>query len=59
MIPRFSGIIKGPYQCFYMSLSFVNIGNINPTHFPQNSFICEILCLFRFCPYSINVTEST
>ncbi len=52
---------KGPYHCYYMSLSIVNFGHkhyINPTHFFQNSFIYQILCLFTFCPYSINVTES-
>ncbi len=38
------------------SLSFVNIGHIgemNPMHFSH-----KILCLFTFCPYSINVTET-
>ncbi len=54
-------MLKGPYQCYCMSLSFVNIshiGYINPTHSSQNSFLCEILCLFTFCPCSVNVTES-
>ncbi len=53
---------KGPSQCYYMSLSFVNIDNIgciNFKHFSQSSFICETLCSFTFCVYSINVTEST
>ncbi len=34
-------------------------GYINPTHFPQNSFIYEISCQFTFCPDSINVLESS
>ncbi len=45
-----------------MSLSFVNvglIGYINPTHFSQHSLVCEIRFLFTFCPYTINVTESS
>ncbi len=45
---------------FYMSLSFVNIGNIgdiNPAHFPQNSFKYDLWCLFTCFPSSINVTE--
>ncbi len=54
--------LKGPHQCYYMSLSFVNTGHVgykNPKYFSQNSFICELSCLFTFCPYSINVTENT
>ncbi len=55
--------VKGPNQCSYMSLSFVNIGHIgytSPTHFSQSSFICEIIdiCLFKFCPCSVKVTEN-
>ncbi len=53
---------KGPYQCDYMPLSFVNIahiGYINPVHFPQSSFFYEILRLFTFCSFSINVIERT
>ncbi len=49
---------KGPYQCHYMSLSFVNtghIGYINPMPFSP----IEILCLFTFYLHSINTTEST
>ncbi len=48
-------------QCYYMLLSAVNISHtgINPSHFSQNSFIHEILRLFTFCPYSVNVTENT
>ncbi len=47
-----------------LSLTFVNIvhiGYINPTHFSQkmHGFIYETSCLFTFCPYSINVTETT
>ncbi len=45
-----------------MSLSVVNIshtGYTNPAHFSQKSFNYEIWCLFTFCPYSINVIEST
>ncbi len=52
--------LKEPYQCYF--LPFVIIGHIgyrNLAHFSQNIFISEILCLFTFCPYSINVTEST
>ncbi len=44
-------LIKGPYRCYYKSLSFVSIGHtsyINLIHFPQNSFIYEISCLFTF-----------
>ncbi len=33
--------------------------NINPVHFSQNGFICEILCLSTCRPRSINVAEST
>ncbi len=57
-----SVFLKGPYQCFYMSLSFVNIGHIcyiNPTHFSRNGFFHDISCLFTFCPDSINATSST
>ncbi len=52
----------GPHQCYYMSLFFVNIsyiGYINPNHFYQNSFICEIWCLFTFSSYSLNITKNT
>ncbi len=54
--------MKGPYQCYYMSLYFVIFdftGYMNTTHFSQNSFINEILRLFTFCPYSKSITEST
>ncbi len=54
--------VKGPYRCYYMSLFIVSIchlGYVNPTHFSQRSFIYEISCLFIFCLYSINSTEST
>ncbi len=49
------------HQCHYMLLSLVNIfhiGYINPAHFSPNRFICEFWCLFTFCPYLMNVTES-
>ncbi len=36
-----------------------HIYDTNPMHFPQNSFLYDILCLFTFCPYWINVMEST
>ncbi len=36
-----------------------HIGCINPIPYSQNSFIYEILCLFAFCLYLINITEST
>ncbi len=55
-------LLKGPYQCSYMSFSVVNtdhIGHINPAHFSPSNFIYEIWCFFTFCPYSINVTESS
>ncbi len=45
-----------------MSLSFVNIshiGYINPTHLSKNSFFYEILCLFIFRAYSVNIAERT
>ncbi len=45
-----------------MSLSFLNINDasyINPTCFSQECFIYKILCSFTFCPYTINVTESS
>ncbi len=54
--------LKGASQRSYTPLSFINFGHIgdtNPAHFPQNSFIYAIWCLFTFCPYSINVTESS
>ncbi len=54
-------LLKGPHQFYYMCLSSVNIshiGHIKSIHFPQKSFIYDIWCLFVFCPYSINVTES-
>ncbi len=38
---------KGPHRCYYMSLSFVNIGHVgymNHIHFSPNTFIYEILC---------------
>ncbi len=57
-----SFLFKRPYQYHYMSFSWVNIGHvgyINPTHFSQNGFNYEILCLFTFCPHSINISEST
>ncbi len=70
MIPQLSQMlffrlfvfVEGPSQCSYMSLSFAkidHIGYINPAHFSQNSFIYEIWCLFTFCPYSVNITESS
>ncbi len=42
--------LKGPYQCYYMLLSFVNISHIDyikPTDCSQNSFICYILSRFN------------
>ncbi len=54
-------IFRGPCQRYYMSLSFANMGHIgyiNPTSFSQYSFICEIPCLFTFCPCSISAAES-
>ncbi len=50
-------VVKGSYRCYYLLLSFGNIGH-TVYIFSQNSFVCEILCLFTFRPYSINVTES-
>ncbi len=55
-------ILKGSYQCCCVSLLFVNIGHIgyiNLTRFSQKSFIYEIQCLFTFCLYLINITESS
>ncbi len=46
----------------YMPLCIVkidHIGYINPTHFSRISFVFDIFCLFTFCPYSINIIEST
>ncbi len=62
LIPAWTeGEFKGTNQCYYTSLSFVNIDHIghkNPTHFSQNSLISEISCLFTFCSCSVNVIES-
>ncbi len=55
-------LIKGPYRCYYKSLSFVSIGHtsyMNLIHFPQNSFIYEKHVCLHFCPYSVNITKST
>ncbi len=49
-----NGTIKGPYQCYHMLLSFVNIGHA----FSRNTFIYEKSGLFTFCQYSVNVTQS-
>ncbi len=57
-----TGLFEGPYQCYYMSLSFVSIshsGHINPTHFPQNSFLYKISCLFTVCLFWIYIADST
>ncbi len=55
-------VFHGPYHCYYMSMSFVNIsllGYINFTYFSLKSFIYKKMHLFIFCPCSINITIST
>ncbi len=54
--------LKAPSQCSYMSLALVNIGRIgyvNNTHYSKNSFIYEIWCLLKFCPYSVNAAGNS
>ncbi len=48
--------VTGPYQCYYMSLSLVNISlivYINHTHFTRNSFIYEI----SVCLHFVNIQQ--
>ncbi len=54
-------LLKGTYQCYYMSLFVISIGHIshiNPTHFSQIALSMRYV-FFHICPYTINVTEKT